>query len=408
MTQMQSPNVSNSVSNQSDASEGVQAGGVQAVSDSPNPAFPTRLVVKVGTSTLTNAQGRIDRAFIADLTAQMARMRALHCDIVLVTSGAIRAGREALKERERQGEEQKRLRGEGVTVQNPPLILDDSVPAPDSLPYKQAAAAIGQGLLMHTYTEAFAWRDVTVAQVLLTRDDLSDPARFANAQNTLRALLALGVVPIINENDTVAVEEIKFGDNDTLAALVATLVGADLLLILSDVEGLYAFRQDLEQGRKNAGGASGQAASSEPRTTSDKLQSGLFSPDTLISVVARVDETIASLAGGVTSGVGTGGMRTKIEAARIATNASIRTVIARGRRDRVIEDVANGQPIGTTFLPQPTAQDPAPRPFAHSNAGQSENAFKETLAARPHPAPPNDTPDGHNANSTLRVEGEPA
>ena len=109
---------------------------------------------------------------------------------------------------------------------------------------------------MHTYTEAFAWRDVTVAQVLLTRDDLNDPARFANAQNTLRALLALGVVPIINENDTVAVEEIKFGDNDTLAALVATLVGADLLLILSDVEGLYARNEaagNREQGTADVG-----------------------------------------------------------------------------------------------------------------------------------------------------------
>ena len=232
------------VSNPTGAFGEVQAGGSEAVFDSLAPAFPTRLVVKVGTSTLTNAQGRIDRAFIADLTAQMARLRALHCDVVLVTSGAIRAGREALKERERQGEEEKRRRGEEETVQNSLPDTNGGVPSPDSLPYKQAAAAIGQGLLMHTYTEAFAWRDVTVAQILLTRDDLSDPTRFANAQNTLRALLALGVIPIINENDTVAVEEIKFGDNDTLAALVATLVGADLLLILSDVEGLYARRQN--------------------------------------------------------------------------------------------------------------------------------------------------------------------
>ena len=140
-------------------------------------------------------------------------------------------------------------------------------PDPDSLPYKQAAAAIGQGLLMHTYTEAFAWRDVTVAQVLLTRDDLSDPVRFANAQNTLRALLALRVVPIINENDTVAVEEIKFGDNDTLAALVATLVGADLLLILSDVEGLYARNEgaeNREQGTADVVSSSEQPTSHEP------------------------------------------------------------------------------------------------------------------------------------------------
>ncbi len=207
--------------------------------------FPpvSRLVVKVGTSTLTNAQGRIDRAFIADLAAQLARQKAQNRDVVLVTSGAIRAGREALNVR-----------------QTPDTL--------HSLPYKQAAAAIGQGLLMHTYTEAFAWRDVTVAQVLLTRDDLSDQHRLENAQNTLAALLDLGVVPIINENDTVAVEEIKFGDNDTLAALVATLISADLLLILSDVEGLYA-------------SPPGEDNPNQP----------------IISVVPRIDASIEALAG---------------------------------------------------------------------------------------------------------------
>ncbi len=212
---------------------------------------PQRIVVKVGTSTLTNAQGRIDRAFIADLTAQLAALRLQGHDVILVTSGAIRAGREAMgvgysvlgvgedtripgeeKEKRRRGEEEK-IRDTRYEIQeeeNSSFILHPSS-FPNTLPYKQAAAAIGQGLLMHTYTEAFAWRDVTVAQVLLTRDDLSDASRFANAQNTLRALLDMGVVPIINENDTVAVEEIKFGDNDTLAARVATFVNADLLLI---------------------------------------------------------------------------------------------------------------------------------------------------------------------------------
>src|SRR5262249_27643875 len=182
---------------------------------------PSRTVVKVGTSTLTDAQGRIDRAFIADLTAQLAALRLQGHDILLVTSGAIRAGKEVLGARHG---------ASGKSAQPP---------TPDSLPCKQAAAAIGQGLLVHTYTEAFAWRGVDCAQVLLTRDDLGDRRRFLNARNTLLALLALGVVPVINENDTVAVDEIKFGDNDTLAALVAALVEADLLLILSDVEGLY-------------------------------------------------------------------------------------------------------------------------------------------------------------------------
>ena len=287
--------------------------------------MPQRIVVKVGTSTLTNAQGRIDRAFIADLTAQLAALRAQGHDVLLVTSGAIRAGREAIG-----------VGYSGVRVFGISGVQDNATPVPEhltaptpehlnTLPYKQAAAAIGQGLLMHTYTEAFAWRDVTVAQVLLTRDDLSDAARFANAQNTLSALLDMGVVPIINENDTVAVEEIKFGDNDTLAARVATLVNANLLLILSDVEGLYA----------------------QPPLNP---QPSTINP---IPVVERIDTAIAALGGEATSGVGTGGMRTKIEAARIATQAGIRTVIARGRRERIIDDVVHERGVGTTFLPCP-------------------------------------------------------
>lgn len=263
-----------------------------------------RLVVKVGTSTLTDPQGRIDRAFIADLTIQLAALRARGCEVLLVTSGAIRAGREALAAR-------------GATDSLPPKSVD-------SLPFKQAAAAIGQGRLMHTYTEAFAWRNVECAQVLLTRDDLDDRRRFLNARNTLLALLEMGVVPVINENDTVAVDEIKFGDNDALAALVATLVEADLLLILSDVEGLYAHPPVL-----NA------------------------PPPELIRTVHRVDETLTALAGASLSGIGTGGMRTKLEAARMAASAGIRTVIARGRRERVVSDVVSGEAIGTTFLPLP-------------------------------------------------------
>ena len=263
-----------------------------------------RLVVKVGTSTLTDSHGRIDRAFIADLTIQLAALRAQGCEVILVTSGAIRAGREALAAR-------------GATE-------NLSARTFETLPFKQAAAAIGQGRLMHTYTEAFAWRSVDCAQVLLTRDDLDDRRRFLNARNTLLALLEMGIVPVINENDTVAVDEIKFGDNDALAALVATLVKADLLLILSDVEGLYA--------HPPVPGAP---------------------PPALIPVVTRVDETLTALAGTSVSGVGTGGMRTKLEAARIAAAAGIRTVIARGRREHVVTEVVSGAAIGTAFLPLP-------------------------------------------------------
>lgn len=273
----------------------------------------SRIVVKVGTSTLTGAQGRIDRAFIADLTAQLAAQRSQNRDVVLVSSGAIRAGKEALSNP---------LYGNVGSDERPVSLKlsNAAASAPDTLPFKQAAAAIGQGLLMHTYTEAFAWREVQCAQVLLTRDDLGDRRRFLNARNTLQMLLSLGAVPVINENDTVSVDEIKFGDNDMLAALVATLVEADLLLILSDVEGLY------------------------DRSPEDPAAQ-------VISLVNRIDSAIANLAGGSVSGVGTGGMRTKVEAARVATNAGIRTVIARGRRERVIADVVEGLPLGTTFLP---------------------------------------------------------
>ncbi len=275
--------------------------------------MPARVVVKVGTSALTDAQGRLDRPFLADLAGQIARQHAHNCEMLLVSSGAIRAGREALA--------------------NAPSSSNRSAPsaprpAPDTLPYKQAAAAIGQGRLMHTYTEAFAAHGLTCAQVLLTRDDLDDRGRFLNARNTLLALLALGVVPIINENDTVAVEEIKFGDNDRLAALVATLVDADLLLILSDVDGLYARPPDP------------QAALPPP----------------VIPVVAEINDTILALAGGAVSGVGTGGMRSKVEAARIATQSGVRTIIARGRRANVLDDAIRPSPdnaaIGTAFLPR--------------------------------------------------------
>jgi glutamate 5-kinase len=271
---------------------------------------PSRIVVKVGTSTLTSPDGGVDRPFLADLVTQLAKERQQGRDILLVTSGAIKVGRDALAKR--------------PNSQN----ANNSSPSPDTLPYKQAAAAIGQGLLMHTYTEAFAWRDVHCAQVLLTRDDLSDRKRFLNARNTLLSLLALGVVPVINENDTVAVDEIKFGDNDMLAALVATLVEADLLLILSDVEGLYA---------------------SPPDPHSDQTPP-------VLRTVERVDNAILALAGGSRSGVGTGGMRTKVEAARIATESGIRSVIAPGRSEGVLAKAIAEAEVGTTFLPQPNKE----------------------------------------------------
>jgi len=306
-------------------------------------------VVKVGTTTLTDEFGRIDRAFIADLTAQLAAVRKDGREVILVTSGAIRAGKERLGARNhRFGAEM-----DAASRQIDPVASRLA----ETLPYKQAAAAIGQGLLVHTYTEAFDWRDVDCAQVLLTRDDLSDRRRFLNARNTLLALLALGVVPIINENDTVAVEEIKFGDNDSLAALVATLVEADLLLILSDVEGLC----ELIPGTNDVD------------TT------------TVIPLVRRIDEEIVALAGGVAVGaIGTGGMSTKVNAARIATQSGIRTVIAKGRRTHVVADVIDGKPLGTTFLPRPNSDRMSARKrwIAHSARSRGSIAVNKRAADR--------------------------
>lgn len=189
-----------------------------------------------------------------------------------------------------------------------------------SIPQKQAAAAVGQGLLMHSYSEAFAAHDIAVAQILLTREDLRDRARYLNARNTFGALLRSRVVPIVNENDTVAVDEIKFGDNDTLAALVASLVEADSLLLLSDVAGLY--EQD----------------------------PSLFPQSQLIPVVEKIDKALEQRAGGAQTTVGTGGMATKIKAAKICVRTGVRMVIANGRAQNIIAEALAGG-AGTQFLP---------------------------------------------------------
>ncbi len=254
----------------------------------------TRIVVKIGTSTLTRRGGPPDAAFIADLAAQVARRLAQGDSVVLVSSGAIRAGMARLS-----------LAGR-----------------PRTIPQKQAAAAVGQGRLMQTYAEAFDVHDIPVAQILLTRDDLRDRVRYLNARNTFAALERARAVPIVNENDTVAVDEIKFGDNDTLAALVASLIEADVLLLLSDVAGLY---------------------------DRDPTQ---FPDARLIPVVETIDAAVEQGAGGVQTGVGTGGMTTKIQAAKVCAGSGVRMTIAEGRRPDVIADALAGR-CGTLFLPRP-------------------------------------------------------
>ena len=251
-----------------------------------------RIVVKVGSSTLTDASGRIDKSAIAGLSEQLARQFRSGTQVVLVTSGAIRAGMERL----------------------------DMKMRPRSMPEQQAAAAVGQGLLMGAYTQAFSTSGIAVAQALLTRDDFSDRKRYLNARNTLNTLLALGAIPIVNENDTVANEEIKFGENDTLAALVAAALGADLLILLSDVEGLYDTRSNAP--------AKGQ----------------------LVREVRRIGRDILAMAGGTEGPAGSGGMKTKIDAARITMRSGVTMVIADGRRPNVVADVAAGKTIGTKFV----------------------------------------------------------
>lgn len=252
-----------------------------------------RVVIKVGTSTLTNESGRIDRPYLTSLAGQIATLQAQGIDVVLVTSGAIRAGMERMGLRER----------------------------PKTMPEQQAAAAVGQGLLMHMYSEIFEWHGLTTGQVLLTREDFCSRRRYLNARNTMLTLFRYGVIPIVNENDTVAVDEIRVGDNDNLAALVASSLSADMLILLSDVPGLC-----------------------ESQPQSDGMPR-------VIPVVEKITERIRSIAGEAQGDAGTGGMRTKIEAAEIAVRSGVTMVIADGRQPNVILDITAGKQIGTKFLP---------------------------------------------------------
>lgn len=251
-----------------------------------------RMVVKVGTSSLVNDQGALDPDKLGDLVRQLAKVKKQGKDVILVSSGAIRAGMERLGLQER----------------------------PRTIPEQQASAAIGQGALMQKYTELLSQYNIIPAQVLVTRDDFHHRLRYLNARNTLYTLIRFGCLPIVNENDTVATDEIRFGENDTLSALVAGCVDADLLLNLSDVDGLY---------------------DGDPRVDNECK---------LIDEVRQITCDIEALAGGTHGLSGSGGMRTKIEAAKIATNSGVRMVIANATRENAIVDVVDGKQIGTRFL----------------------------------------------------------
>src|SRR3954471_7796942 len=249
-----------------------------------------RIVVKVGSSSLTTASGGIDPDRVRALVDALAAARSAGTEVVLVSSGAIAAGLSPLGLRRR----------------------------PRDLARQQAAASVGQGILVHRYTEEFARHDQVTGQVLLTLDDVTRRGHYRNAQRTFVTLIGLGVVPIVNENDTVATDEIRFVDNDRLAALVAHLVHADLLVLLSDVDGLY---------------------DGDPRRSGARLISDVKTDDDLAGVL---------LGRPGKAGVGTGGMTTKVEAARIAAVAGIPAVLARAV---VAAAALAGEPVGTHFHP---------------------------------------------------------
>ena len=256
----------------------------------------SRLVVKVGTAVLTTPQGTLDTARVAALAEQIDTLRERGVKVVVVTSGAIGAGMAELGMPER----------------------------PTQLPLLQAAAAVGQGKLIAAYERCFSKHGYHAAQILLTREDLDERSRYLNASNTLRALLELGAVPIVNENDTVSVEEIGFMENDALAMLTAGLAHADLLIALSGIDGLYE---------------NPDAPAAERR---------------VIEVVEGVDEAVAALASGERSPGGSGGMEAKLEAVRAATGVGIPVIIAGGATPNVLVRLLDGENLGTLFMPRPS------------------------------------------------------
>lgn len=253
--------------------------------------IPKRIIVKLGTSVLTNETRHLSRQRMLEIVQQIASLHAQGYEMVVVSSGAQAAGREKLNYPD----------------------FSKSVPA------KQMLSAVGQGRLMQIYSDLFDIFEITVGQVLLTRGDLSDRHRYINARDTMQTLIDQRILPIINENDTTATEELRVGDNDNLSALVANLVDGDLLIILTDQPGLY---------------------------TADPRQDETAK---LIPVVEHIDESTIAMAGGVGTTLGTGGMATKIEAAQLASRSGVTTVIAAGRESNVITRIVLGESIGTRF-----------------------------------------------------------
>jgi glutamate 5-kinase len=250
-----------------------------------------RIVVKVGTSTITHETGKMNLFRMEKLVRELAGLANEGKEIILVTSGAIAVGQDRMGLREK----------------------------PKEIPAKQALAAVGQGILMHVYEKLFAEYGQIAAQVLLTKENSARHNQYMNCRNALLALLKMKTVPIINENDAIAVDEIKIGDNDTLSATVATLVDADLLIILSDINGLYTANPQQDKNAK------------------------------FIDEIGEVTPEVEKMAGGVGSKRGTGGMYTKLQAAKIAVNSGVNMVIASGSAEDVLREIVGGTLVGTLF-----------------------------------------------------------
>ncbi|KGO34457.1 gamma-glutamyl kinase [Desulfobulbus sp. Tol-SR] len=253
-----------------------------------------RVVIKVGSAILTDKNG-INRAVVQNLAKEISFLHSSGREVILVTSGAVAAGKKKIS----------------------------FVPHGDiSLPEKQAFAAIGQSSLMQTYEEAFARHGKNIAQILLTYSDLADRDRFLNVRNTIMTLFRFGVIPIINENDTVSVKELRFGDNDTLGALVTNIIEADMFICLTDVDGLY---------------------NGDP--TADKDAAPIYT-------VAEITPEIEQMVGGSRSDVGTGGMTSKLKAAKMVTIRGGSAFIGPGRRQDILQGLFGGELVGTFFLPR--------------------------------------------------------
>ena len=258
-----------------------------------------RIVVKLGSSVLTSGTQRLNRQRMLELSQQIAALHRAGREMIIVSSGAQMAGREKL----------------------------DFPDLGKSLPAKQMLSAVGQSHLMRVWQDLFDIFAITVAQVLLTRDDLTRRKRYLNARDTMRTLIERQIIPIVNENDTIATDEIRVGDNDNLSALVASLVDADMLIILTDQPGIFT---------------------DDPRKNPDAA---------LIHNIERISAAHFASAGGAGSDIGTGGMVTKIQAAQIASRSGIRTVIANGSEDQVLPRLLSGERIGTTIEAGATRAD---------------------------------------------------